>query len=163
MTEIVHFQQYLSIYKIYLYAWNWERSNPTKLRNIKQKIQMCIFHPLSVILHIADCKFQPVQYSKTQQTITTVYVCTPYIQFIYTYNSPICQIAKQFICLVYMLATTVFLNVIDQPDIHILHYFPWQIWNLHIFTLETMFECTYLQDLIFFSCVPVGMELPRCQ
>ena len=34
--------------------------------------------------------------------------------------------------------------------------------STHIFTLETMFGCTYLQDFIFFSCVPVGVELPIC-
>ena len=33
--------------------------------------------------------------------------------------------------------------------------------STHIFTLETMFGCTYLQDFIFFSCVPVGVELPK--
>ena len=56
-----------------------------------------------------------------------------------------------------------------QPDIIILHYihvfFSADLESTQIFTLETMFGCMYmyLQDLIFFSCVPVGVELPTCK
>ena len=80
--------------KLYLRLTLRKIKNPTKLRNIKQKIQTFTFHPLSVILHIADCKSKQCNIPKLGK-ILLQYMCA-----LHTFNSSISQIAKQFICLV---------------------------------------------------------------